>query len=145
MKVTIELVQNAADQGAHIKTLQVTEAIEQAKALLTGSAGGIPALKDGAVFLCDLDNIYYLESVDSKCFVYTKSECFEAKYRLYELEGMLDMRFFRCSKSMICNIRKIVSVKTLYNARMCATLLNGEQITINRSYRKELKKRLGLA
>ncbi len=144
MKVKIELISSAKDQGAHIKTTKITEAIKQAEALLSGEGVGIPVFLDGEASVCELDRIYYIESVDNKCFVYTKSECFEAKYRLYELEEMLDYRFFRCSKSMICNVRKIVSVKTEYNARMSAALLNGERITINRNYMKELKKRLGL-
>lgn len=144
LKVKIELVNNADEQGAHIKTTKITEAVKQAKALLQDGGGGIPVFRDGEAFVCDLDKIYYMESVDNKCFVYTKSECFEAKQRLYELEEMLDYRFFRCSKSMICNVRKIVSVKTEHNARLSAALLNGERITINRSYMKELKKRLGL-
>ena len=64
--------------------------------------------------------------------------------RLYEVESNLDFRFFRCSKSMICNLRKIKSVKAESNARMRAELLNGEVIVITRSYVKELKKKLGL-
>ena len=144
MKVDIELVSDADGQGAHIRTTEVTEAIKQAKALLEGASAGIPVFTGGEASLCELDKIYYIESVDNKCFVYTKAECFETKHRLYELEAMLDYRFFRCSKSMICNVRKIVSVKTEHNARMSASLLNGERITINRSYMKELKKRLGL-
>lgn len=144
LKVEIELIKNADDEGAHIKTTAVTEAVEQARVLLQGGSSGIPVIADGQSSVCEPDRIYYIESVDNRCFVYTKSACFEAKYRLYELEEMLDSRFFRCSKSMICNVRKIASVKTEYNAKMSAFLLNGEHIVINRSYIKELKKRLGI-
>lgn len=144
LKVEIELIKNADDQGAYIKTIEITEAVKQAGKLLQGGSGGIPVFIGKEASVCELDRIYYIESVDSRCFIYTKSECFEANYRLYELEEMLDYRFFRCSKSMICNVRKIVSVKTEYNARMSAILLNGERIMINRSYVKELKKRLGI-
>ena len=45
---------------------------------------------------------------------------------------------------MICNVRKIRAVKTEYNAKMTATLLNDEIVIINRSYVKDLKKRLGM-
>lgn len=144
LKVEIELISNADEQSAHIKTTKMTEAVRQAKVLLQGDSAGIPVSRDGEASVCELDRIYYIESVDNKCFVYTKSKCFETRRRLYEIEKMLDDRFFRCSKSMICNVRKIVSVKTEYNARMSATLLNGEKIIINRSYKKELKKRLGM-
>ena len=82
--------------------------------------------------------------MDDKSFIYTKNECYEVKYRLYELEGILDGRFIRISKSMICNIRKIRSVKNAVNSRMTATLVNGETIVISRGYVKDLKKRMGL-
>ena len=94
--------------------------------------------------MCQTNKIYYIESVDKKTFIYTKEECFETKYRLYELEEILSNNFLRCSKAMICNIRKIKSVKSDFNGRMNAELLNGEQIVISRSYVKDLKKRLGL-
>lgn len=45
---------------------------------------------------------------------------------------------------MICNMRKIKSVKAGDNARLHATLLNGENLIITRSYVQEFKKRLGL-
>lgn len=47
-------------------------------------------------------------------------------------------------QTMICNLRKIKSVKAESNARLRAVLLNGEVIVISRSYVKELKKKLGL-
>ena len=91
-----------------------------------------------------MDRVYYFESVDKRTFVYTKDKCYETKYRLYELEGMLSYDFFRCSKAMIINIKKIASVKAEFNARMRAVLLNGEEVIISRNYVKDLKGKLGL-
>lgn len=94
--------------------------------------------------MCKTDKIYYIESVDKRSYVYTKENCYETKYRLYELEEVLSANFFRCSKAMIINLRKIKSVKGELNGRMNAELLNGEQIVISRAYVKELKRKLGL-
>ena len=82
--------------------------------------------------------------MDKRTYVYTKEECYETKYRLYELETMLNFYFLRISKAMIINIKKIKSVKAELNGRMRADLLNGEQITISRAYVKELKGKLGI-
>ena len=57
---------------------------------------------------------------------------------------MLSYDFFRCSKAMIVNIKKIASVKAEFNARMRAVLLNGEEVIISRNYVKDLKGKLGL-
>ena len=144
MKVEIEIVTCEEQEKALIKTTKITDSITSAKKLLEGDSGGIFVTKEDKTYLLEYGKIYYIESVDNKCFVYTKDDCFATKYKLYELEVMLDYRFFRCSKSMICNVRKIRSVKTEYNAKMTATLLNDEIVIINRSYVKDLKKRLGM-
>ena len=57
---------------------------------------------------------------------------------------MLSYDFFRCSKAMIINIKKIASVKAEFNARMRAILLNGEEVIISRNYVKVLKRKPGL-
>lgn len=144
MKVELEIVRLPEEEGARIRTLQISDPVRRAAELLEGRSGSLAVCKDRQTYVCEFAKIYYIESVDNKCFVYTKSDCFETKYKLYELEELLDYNFIRCSKSMICNIRKIRSVKAEYNARMNATLLNGESVIISRSYVKDLKKRLGL-
>ena len=133
MKVEIEIVTCEEQEKALIKTTKITDSITSAKKLLESDSGGIFVTKEDKTYLLEYGKIYYIESVDNKCFVYTKDDCFATKYKLYELEVMLDYRFFRCSKSMICNVRKIRSVKTEYNAKMTATLLNDEIVIINRS------------
>ena len=104
----------------------------------------IPVQHDDKTMMCRTDQIYYIESVDKRSFVYTKAGCYETKHRLYELEELLDSRFLRSAKAMIVNIRKIRSVKGEINGRMRAELLNGEQIVISRGYVKELKEKLGV-
>ena len=89
-------------------------------------------------------SIHYIESVDKRTYVYTKDDCHETKYRLYELDELLDVNFLRCSKAMIINIKKIRSVRAELNARLSAELLNGERLIISRGYVKDLKKKLGV-
>ncbi len=43
----------------------------------------------GAATTLALSEILYIESVDRKCFVYTKDNVFETTKRLYELEQQL--------------------------------------------------------
>ena len=127
-----------------IRVCEMTPDISMAVSLLENGEQTLIGFRDGERVPCSVANIYYIESVDEKTFAYTKDDCLELKYKLYELEGMLDGRFFRCSKSMICNVRKIRGIKTGENARLNATLLNGESLVITRSYVREFKKRLGL-
>lgn len=144
MKVIIKKVTSAEEEEAVIKTMQVTDSIGSAISLLENGEKTLMCVKDGESIPCLFSAIYYIETIEDKTFVYTKNECLENKSRLYELESNLDFRFFRCSKSMILNVKKIKSVKAVDNAKMEATLLNDEKVVITRSYVKTLKKRLGL-
>lgn len=144
MRVIFNQISQEESESAVINAYERTASIDTAIGLLENGEQIIVGYKDGEKMPCRLSQIYYFETVDDKSFAYTKDTCLEVRSRLYEIEQSLDFRFFRCSKSMICNLRKIKSVKAESNARMRAVLLNGEVIVITRSYVKELKKKLGL-
>lgn len=144
MKVEFEIVSSLEQEGAQIRATQKTEYIQAAIDILECGTSSIIVSKENKKYLCKIEDIYYAESVDKKTFIYTKDECYQIKKRLYELEEELNASFFRCSKSMIVNIRKIRYVKSELNGRMNAQLLNGETIVISRSYVGELKKKLEL-
>ena len=144
VKVEVVNVSSEAEEGAIIRTISVTETVQNAIDILENNVRHIPVYRDRDTLMCKVGSIYYVESVDKRTYVYTKDGCYEAGYRLYELENMLDFNFLRCSKSLIVNIRKIQSVKSELNGRMIALLLNGEQVVISRSYVKDLKRKLGI-
>lgn len=62
----------------------------------------------------EIPDILYFESVDNLTFIYTEDKILTSKLRLYEIEGKLcDRDFFRFSKSVIVNLRKIRKLKML--------------------------------
>ena len=144
MKVDIRKVFSEIEERAEIHAVILTEEIQNAVDILENNKRSIPVMNSEETIMCPLDRVYYFESVDKHTFVYTKDKCYETKYRLYELEEMIPHDFFRSSKAMIINIKKIASVKADFNARMRAVLLNGEQVIISRNYVKDLKGKLGL-
>ena len=88
-------------------------------------------------------DIFYVESVDKRTFVYCEEEVYECALRLYELETLLmGGGFVRVSKSILLNIDKLNGVKTLANSRLEATLTNGECICVTRKYLKDMKQAL---
>ena len=128
MIVEYNQVNSADKEKAVIYATKKTPDIVTAMELLEGNSGGIPVISNGVTYLCKPGNIYYIESVDKKSFLYTKDGCYETKYRLYELEEMLGRFFVRCSKAMIVNLRKIKTMKSDIGGRMETTLLNDEHI-----------------
>jgi len=89
-------------------------------------------------------DIYYIETVENKTFLYCEHEVYESKQKLYELEELAMGDFFRCSKSVIVNLSKIKSLVPALSGRLEAILINGEKVIISRQYVSELKKNLGI-
>ena len=144
MKVEVNAVDSYDLESAVINTVKITEDIQSAIDILDNNCRVIPVVDEGNNVILRTDKIYYIESVDKRTYIYTKEGCYEAKYRLYELEELLNNYFLRTSKAMIVNIRKIRTVKAEMNGRLTAELLNGERVIIARSYVKDLKERLGI-
>ena len=144
MRVRFEQVDSREKEQALIRATEKTADIASAIDLLENGSGGVAVTKDRNTFFCKLTQIYYIESVDKRTYVYTKGDCYESRDRLYELEEKLGTWFVRISKAMIVNLRKIRNVSAEPGGRMTAVLLNGERVIISRSYVKELKRRLGI-
>lgn len=144
MQVEVKKVNSYEEEHAVVHVVEVTEDFQNAIDILANNCRVLPVTKGNQNIMCRTDSIYYFESVDKRTYVYVKDDCYETKYRLYELDEILNRNFFRAAKAMIINIRKIKSVKAEINGRMTAELLNGEKVVIARSYVKDLKERLGI-
>lgn len=104
----------------------------------------LPCAEDHAEKMIPVLDIYYIESVDKKTFVYLENAVYRTDFRLYQLKNKLQAYgFVQISKSCILNINVLESIRPLFNSRMEAALKNGEKVTINRSYLHEVKKALG--
>ena len=99
---------------------------------------------DNTEQMINILDIYYIESVDKKTFVYLENAVYRTDFRLYQLKNKLQTYgFVQISKSCVLNINALDSIRPLFNSRMEATLKNGEKVQINRNYLNEVKKALG--
>ena len=144
MNVYFEQVERPEDEQALIKAVELNTNIRAAIDLLENGAQKISVQNGSETYMCPVKDIYYIESVDKRTYIYTKSACYEVKLRLRDLETKLSGYFARSSKAMIINLRKIKSVSSEIGGRMNAVLLNDETVVIARSYVKEIKRRLEL-
>ena len=101
--------------------------------------------KRGTAYLLNINDIYYLEIVDQKAFLYCKKEIYESKMKLYEFEKETEgTSFFRASKSFIINADKIDSIKPSLFGRFEVMLTNKEKLIVSRQYVRVLKQMIGL-
>ncbi len=99
---------------------------------------------DHADKIINVSDIYYIESVDKKTYVYLENAVYRTEFRLYQMKNQLQTYgFVQISKSCILNINMLDGIRPLFNSRMEATLKNGEKVNINRSYLNGVKKALG--
>ena len=145
MRVTVEQDQKENVVFAEIHCREVTEEVSRLERHIRNFDTFITAKEDGNNVNVSTGDIYYIESVDKKTFIYTEKNVSTTDKRLYELEEILDNKdFFRCSKSMIVHLNKVVSLKPEITRNIRATLKNGEVIVISRRYAADLKKLLGI-
>ena len=88
------------------------------------------------VFISD---IFYIEIVERKTFLYTKSEVFRCKMKFNELLDMLQpYGFVQANRHCIINIDVLDSIDMMSYSKAEAILENGEKIIVSRTYIQDI-------
>ncbi len=140
MKYTIEQIAKGEDELI-LRYRRLNSEVEAALRFMNAPPKKLIGTKDNTQTVIDFADILYAETVDRKTFIYTADDVFRSELTLAQLEEVLNtVNFFRCSKSMIINIDKISTLKSLASNRIDAELCNGEHIIISRTYASEFRK-----
>lgn len=143
MKISVELGDQYTEPEIIIRCSQMDGQIEALMQLLNPSADKLTVTRDDKLFFLTDTDIFYFESVDRKCFVYTQNDTYESGVVLLELEKTLNQRrFARISKSAIVNLGKVKSIARNFDATMTLELTSGEKLIASRHYAQTLKERL---
>ena len=98
---------------------------------------------EGNLYQLPIEDIFYIESVDSKTFLYDHERTYSCKHTLTALEEKLkNTTFARISKNCLLNISYLKCVAPFANHRLKAELKSGEQLIISRNYVEALKDKL---
>ncbi|WP_238900560.1 LytTR family DNA-binding domain-containing protein [Clostridium sp. YIM B02500] len=148
MKVSINIISSELEEEVIFNVHNVQEKVTEAIELLTSSNEVIKHLlgrKEEKYYKVNVDEIFYIESIDRKVFIYTKTQTYEISEKLYVLEEQLtSMNFIRISKSLLLNIDKIHSFYPKLSGNLEALLTNNEKVIISRRYVANLKNKLGM-
>ncbi|NRT80193.1 LytTR family DNA-binding domain-containing protein [Clostridium beijerinckii] len=148
MKVSINIISSGLEEEVIFNVHNVQEKVTEAIELLTSSNEIIKHLlgrKEEKYYKVNVDEIFYIESIDRKVFIYTKTQTYEISEKLYILEEQLaGMNFIRISKSLLLNIDKIHSFYPKLSGNLEALLTNNEKVIISRRYVANLKNKLGM-
>lgn len=143
MQTRITKIDRDKPELLEIQCHSVSEEVREIVAFVKSRQGQLTGIADERQYEISISDIFYIESVDNKAFIYTKSKVYETRQKLYELEEMLRKKhFLRVSKSTLLNLMKVSAIKPALNSRFTAVLQSGEQVVITRKYVPALKKAL---
>lgn len=87
-------------------------------------------------------DVYYLEIVDRKAFLYTGKDVFRLDASMQEiLDLTVDSDLVRISRTCIMNTSHLTEIRQLKNSHLEATLDNGEKLIVSRKYLRDIKRR----
>lgn len=143
MILKIEQDLTCDDVEVSIRYANMTKAVQRIISLLKSFDTQVKCSDNGIERLVNASEIFYVESVDKKTFLYLEKNVYRTDLRLYQLvDDLAHLGFVQVSKSCILNINVLESIKPLMNSKMEATLKNGEKIHINRKYLSGVKQAL---
>lgn len=143
MQTKITRIERDKPEILEIRCHEISDEVREIVAFVKSRQGQLTGTADDRMYEIAVSDIFYIESVDNKTFIYCKNREYETKQKLYELEEMLrEKHFLRVSKSVLLNLMKVSSIKPALNSRFTAVLFSGEQVVISRKYVPELKKAL---
>ena len=122
---------------------EVNDQVKEIVSFVKSRKGQLSGNMDGKQYEIPITDVYYIEAVDNKVFIYCTRQVYETRQKLYELEEVLVKKhFLRVSKSILLNLMKVRALKPALNGRFTAILPNNEEIIISRKYVQEFKKTL---
>ena len=143
MQTKITKIDKDQPEYLEIHCYKISDEVREIIAFVKSRQGQLTGTADERQYEVAVTDIFYIEAVDNKVFLYTKNKVYETRQRLYELEEVLrEKHFLRVSKSTLLNLMKVSSIKPALNSRFTAVLPSGEQVVITRKYVPELKKAL---
>lgn len=88
----------------------------------------------------DLFDIYYIENVERKLFIYTKEAVYRHDSSMPKLEeAALNTSLVRISRTCFMNVDHLKEIKQVKNSHLEAVLDNNEMLIVSRKYLKDIK------
>ena len=103
------------------------------------------AYKGDTAYLINISDILRIYAGNQKVFVETQQNEYIVRYRLYELEELLEKKtFLRISNSEIVNTNQILNIDLSIVGRICIRFPGNIQTYVSRRYVPKIKKSLGI-
>ena len=96
---------------------------------------------DGKTFSIDIPDIYYIENVERKIFLYSKKDIYRFDGTMSDIDSAIaDTDLVRISRTCFMNVSNLKEIMQMKNSHLEAVLDNGEKLIVSRKYLKDIKK-----
>lgn len=143
MEIRIVNIGEQEQEYIEIGCRRTDPVVEEIVAFVKSRQGAVDGMKDDRQYRLPIVDIFYIESVDDRTFLYLEKDCYESRRKLYEFEEVLASRHFaRISKAVVLNLMKVEAISPALNGRFLCRLTNGEEVIISRRYVPAIKEKL---
>lgn len=141
MVVEIKIDRTCTEPKLIIYTAAITEEVtELTKRLSAKTSKSLAGYQGEQVQIIPVSHILRIYTEKQKVLLQTESETLQLKYRLYELEEMLDReRFVRISNSEIVNFDKVKCLDLSISGTILLRFQNGQTTYVSRRYVSKIK------
>ena len=141
MVVEIKIDRTCTEPKLIIYTAAITEEVtELTKRLSAKTSKSLAGYQGEQVQIIPVSRILRIYTEKQKVLLQTESETLQLKYRLYELEEMLDReRFVRISNSEIVNFDKVKCLDLSLSGTILLRFQNGQTTFVSRRYVSKIK------
>ena len=126
-------------------TIEYPEYTESVKGLIKRIRSldlSFSAFSDDRQIRIALSDVYYLENVDRKVFLYTQGDVYRVDASMTEIDKITeDSDLVRISRTCVMNTAHLTEIRQLKNSHLEAMLDNGERLIVSRKYLRDIKRR----
>ena len=96
---------------------------------------------DGKTVSIDIADIYYIENVERKIFLYSKKDIYRYDGNMADIDSaIVDTDLVRISRTCFMNVSHLREIMQIKNSHLEAVLDNDEKLIVSRKYLKDIKK-----
>lgn len=146
MKIKVEIDENIESDEIIIRTRELNADVLRIQSLVNDTLkeqNRIVFYHGEVRYYLPLKEILFFETDGDHVSAHTIADIYQIKHRLYELEELLPGYFMRGSKSMILNLRRILSIdRNLASSSLVSFQDTHKKVYVSRRYVKPLTDRL---
>ncbi len=144
MKVNVELSKDFSPPYVIIYADVITEEIQKIIDLLGTDDTPLTAQHEDRIVVIRPDEVYMIRVEGGETVIYTETEKYYSRKRLYGMLEQLGGGFMQISKQTVINLSCIRSVEAGFSGTLLLKLKNGTSDYVSRKYLPEFKRYLGI-